>query len=146
MLAGLPDADRRPAAVGQDGHPARAEDVEGLAEHLATGRRDRGGRIVGTVDPNVGAPGRRRRRSLLLRADRGHVLASQPRDEVVAGRVGRHAVLELPPEDASVEGDRRLGVRLGGVDPARDSGDVSVSVLGHRAPFVDLGSATLRWV
>ena len=51
------------------------------------------------------------------------------------GDAGRHHVLELPAEQAAVEVDGGLGVGLAGVDPARDAGDVSVS-LGHlHAPF-----------
>jgi hypothetical protein len=49
-------------------------------------------------------------------------------NEVAAGSVGRHAVLELPAEQAAVEGDSAFGVRVRGVDPARDAGWISVPV------------------
>src|SRR6185436_17182004 len=60
------------------------------------------------------------------------------RDEVLALRLGRHHVLELPFEQAAVELDCGRGIRLAGVDPAGDAGDVSVA-LGHcSAPFSGL--------
>ena len=58
------------------------------------------------------------------------VAAADPGDEVLARRLRRHHVLELPAEETAVEVGRGLGIWLAGVDPARDAGDVSVS-LGH---------------
>src|SRR6266496_2439012 len=57
----------------------------------------------------------------------------EPGDEVVAGRVRRHLVLELPPEEPAVELDGSLRVRLRGVDPARDTGRILAS-LQHGVP------------
>ena len=67
---------------------------------------------------------------------------SSPRiraDEVLARGIGWHDVLELPAEQGAVEIRGRLGIGLARVDPARDSGDVSVS-LRHWCSFCRLRS------
>jgi len=71
----------------------------------------------------------------------GDVAAAEAADEVSPGRVRRHHVLEIPAEQAAVEGGGRLRIGLAGVDPARDAGDVSVS-LEHGLPswIVDMRS------
>src|SRR5581483_7496812 len=58
----------------------------------------------------------------------GDVAAPDPADEVRALRAFGHDVLELPPEQPAVEGQGSLRVGLVGVDPARDTGDVTVSL------------------
>jgi hypothetical protein len=152
VLPCLPDGERRPLGIGEDGHPAGVQEVEGLRHDAPAGIANLGRGLVGTVDPEAGVPHRRRRRSLGYRSDGGDIAAAQfarrvknrracrlaPRDEVVALRVRRQDVLELPPEQTAIELKRRLGVGLAHIHPAGDAGDVSVA-LGHRySPFETL--------
>ena len=58
------------------------------------------GGIVRALDPYVGPPGRDRRGSGWDRADRGHVAAANPADEVGAGRPRRQQVLNSQPNSS----------------------------------------------
>ena len=128
VLLGLPDAERGALGIGEHRHPARLHDVEGLRHDAPAGIQHLRGGLVGALDPDVRVPGRRRWPALGLRADGGHVAAAKSSDEVAAGRARRHRVLELPSEQAAVEGDGGLRIGLAGVDPAWDAGHVSVSL------------------
>ena len=79
-------------------------------------------------------PHRHRRCPLGDRPDRCHVEAAR-RHEVLARRLGRHRVLELPSEEAAVELGRGLRVGLTRIHPAGHTGDVSVT-LGIEAGHV----------
>ena len=128
MLPGLPDVERSALGVREHGHPPGLRHVEGRRHDTPTGSLDLRGRAVRALDPDVGVPYRRRRSALRLRAHGGHVAAAEARDVVLAGRVGRHHVLELPSEEIAVEGHGGLGVGLARVDPTWDAGEVSVSL------------------
>ena len=128
VLPRLPYAELGPLRIGQHGHAAGARDIERLKHHApARFQRLRRG-LVGAVDPDVGVPSRRRRSALRRRADGGNIAAVEARDEVLAGRARRHHVLEIPSEEAPVEGDRGLRIGLARIDPAWNAGHVSVSL------------------
>src|SRR5262249_55166472 len=88
------------------------------------------GRVVGASHRDVRVPRRGSGRPFHESADRRHIPASDPRDEVLDGGVRGHGVLEFPAEEAAIEVQRRLRIRLVGIDPTGDAWDVSVT-LGH---------------
>jgi nicotinamidase-related amidase len=133
VLLRLPDGEDRARRVREDPHAPGVEDVERLRQRAPAGVRDLRGGVVRTVDGDVGAPHGCRRRSLRLGTHGGDVATVEPGHEVVAGRVRRHLVLELPPEEPAVEPGRGLGVRLRSVDPARDPGRILASLQHNRS-------------
>jgi hypothetical protein len=126
----LPDAEHRALGIGEHRHAPRVLDVERAHQRLAARVDDLVRGLVGALDLDVGVPHRHGRRALGNRRDGGDAAATNLPDEVRALRLRWHHVLDLPAEEPAVEGGRRLGIGLVGVDPARDAGDVSVS-LGH---------------
>jgi hypothetical protein len=134
VLLRLPDEERRALGIREHRHPPGVHDVEGVHQRLAARLEDLRSGVVGALDPDVGVPHGHRRRAVRDRADGGDVPAANSRDEVLALGPRRHHVLELPAEEPAVEADGGVGIWLAGVDPARDAGEVSVS-LGHCCSF-----------
>ena len=147
-LAGLPHAERarppgRPARPC--GRPAGRRTARRRTAPPASTAARRG--LVGAGHGDVGVPGRRRRRiARRLRADAGDVATAQARDEVAPG--GSPGIVaragELPPEQGGVEGHRRLGVGLQGVDPAGHSRLVVVALAHRRLPKSLVGKTNHR--
>ena len=113
----LPHAERCAGRVDEAGASASGSAVVGRAGDPAARRVHGRGGDVGVVDRDVGVP--RRRRFRPRHADPGDVLAVEPGDQVVPGRVRWHRVLERPAEQRAVEVARRVPVRRLDVDPAR---------------------------
>ncbi len=53
---GLPDAEDRALRIGEDTHPPRLKDVEGLGEHLPASPTHAGRGVVGGLDADIGVP------------------------------------------------------------------------------------------
>ena len=126
----LPDAERGSFEIRENRHPPRIHDVEGLDDDGAAGIASLGRRLISAGNPDVGVPHRRRGGTVRDRSNRSHVPATQTADEVLALRPFGHHVLELPAEHGAIKREGGFRVGLGGVDPARHTGDVAVS-LGH---------------
>ncbi len=118
-----------PFGVGDHRHATGLHHVEGL-HRRATGITSRSRSPVDVVDPDVGVPRGHRRGAVRDGSDGRHVTPADPADVVAASGALGHHVLELPPEQAPVEPDRGVGVRLVGVDPAGHARDVAIS-FGH---------------
>src|SRR5262249_54513635 len=85
-------------------------------------------RVVGIGDRDVGGPCRTVRRTVGSPPETGDVAAPQAGHEVRLRRAGRHHVLALPSEEPAVEAHGGAWVGLAGVDPTRNTRQVSVSV------------------
>ena len=88
VLPGLPHAERRPGRIGEDRHPAGVEDVERRSNDLSTCPGHPGGRFIGALDRDVGAPDRRRRAEIGRRTDRGDIATTQSGQEYRTGESG----------------------------------------------------------
>ena len=125
---GLPDRERGARGIGEHSQASGVPRIERRCDDRATRLLRRPHGVVGTLDADVGGPGRGVAPG--SRPDRSHVAAPE-RGDVVRARAGGHVVLERPAEQAAVEAQRGLSVGLLGVDPARDPGRESVAFL-HR--------------
>ena len=146
----LPDAERpRPAdrRAPPCGPPSMTSN--GSARTLPPASFAFAAGVVGALDPDVRVP-RRPRSARPPAASRSPRRRDRPvvADEVVAGRVGRHAVLELPSEQAAVELGRGRAGRAASVSTQHGTpAGVSVS-LEHRAllpSFLDRAHAYERF-
>lgn len=145
MLLRLPDHDLGPFRVGDHGHATGVQDVVRIGGRPTSRPGRRHDRLC-VVGPDVGVPGRLRRRAFGDRTDGRHVAAPDAADVVGDARLRRHDVLDLPTEKRPVEAGRGVGVGLTAVGPAGDTGDVAVSLgHGHRScSLVSVDPSTVR--
>jgi hypothetical protein len=84
VLLRLPQVEHGPFGIHARRHPARIDDLEGVHDDAAAGIEHLRGSLVGTLNPDVRVPCRRRWAAFGLRPNGGDIATAEASDEVLA--------------------------------------------------------------